>query len=418
MEKRQESPILDHVIQNLIISDPSLTPYPQNSTFKLFEELMDEKYELDRKELKEYKKIRSLLEFLIDHLNRRFGIQSVAQKILNRLFLTLDANKTHPYLFLFNKLLNKNDESHVSLNFLAFLCRARVDFNKLVENTLKKISKLKIKLPAEYEKKDVGGFVFLSDLLDYINKKFKLKQTKKLFFQKICPKTLSLQDYILFFSSYQLSKNGKNLSDSNLLKFEVSKIIKKFFGKILDSGQITSFENFLNQEDFKTVLTSSSIIKNGAKCMVSKSEFLYVLFEVYEELKQKYFLVLRNEFRKHEKMGKNSFLLAVTSLDQSFDNELVFKMFREGLASQENEEMKEEVIQETTFVEVLISYCSGLLKDFGNLYAEVPNFNKAYLDRRVNYADICLNSQDAIDLHSPLFKTKSMRFQQSSVFSN
>ena len=75
--------------------------------FRFFEEMMDKKYEVDTGDLKAKRKPRTMTEFLIEHLNRMFGLKKIAYRHLAQIMPALNqlVVEKQPYGTLFSRLL-------------------------------------------------------------------------------------------------------------------------------------------------------------------------------------------------------------------------------------------------------------------------------------------------------------------------
>ena len=281
------------ILHDITIKNSNVTPYPLKATIKLFEDLMDKKFMLDCKELKEFKKPRDLSDFLIDYMNRSFGIQSVAQKTLNRLLLTLESSKDNPYLILFCRLLKILYPRPIPLNLLTYLCRIRVDFNALIEKfQAKSLQQKQNSEKLDSFQKELGGNALLLDVFELIQKKFKSKKIQKHIFQQLCPNGLEIHKYLIYYSCYRISKSGQ-IFNINIKEQTRSKIFDEFFSFIdfkMTEEQVNDASNYFYKEEIKKLANAISIKTYNENVLnrrysISKCQFLNILIQVYDDIK-------------------------------------------------------------------------------------------------------------------------------------
>ena len=79
----------------LQIKETSEKPMSIVNLFKFLEELMDRKYEIDIKDLKDNRIPRTMTEFIQEHLSRVFGIPKIANRQLAQIIPAL--KELHQY---------------------------------------------------------------------------------------------------------------------------------------------------------------------------------------------------------------------------------------------------------------------------------------------------------------------------------
>ena len=292
-ECRNKSEINNPMLIEIAVKTNNIVPYPLKSTLKLFEDLMDKKYALDCKEMKEFRKPRELSEFFIDFMNRSFGIQSVAQKTLNRVLITLEYNQKHSYLDLFCRLLKIYTPHPISLNMLAYICKVRCEFNQLIGKYANRITQMRVKYEnSNFENKEFGGSASLIDVFEWITQNFKVPLVKKQVFQSLSISSLQPHEYLIFYSCYKASKAGAPiiLSIQNRSKSEILQSLLSFIDFPITSPQRGGLENYISEQTIKKLSTSLSIsIFNEntlkPKYTINKCEFLNSLPETYSLLK-------------------------------------------------------------------------------------------------------------------------------------
>ena len=62
------------------------------NVFNFLEDIMDKKYETDMRDIKDHRQMRSMTEFVMESLQRQFGIQALALKFLRQVHSRLLPN--------------------------------------------------------------------------------------------------------------------------------------------------------------------------------------------------------------------------------------------------------------------------------------------------------------------------------------
>lgn len=201
-------------------------PMSYVNLFRFFEDMMDNKHKTDLKDLQDRRRPRSMTEFLMEYLNRRFGIESLAMKTLGQLLPALKslANEGHPYARLFARLLQIFHPDPVPYNLSLYLVKARIEFHHYIEKAEKikealslkpnKESSNKTHGKAAYEHAGTGGEAMIVDIIDHIYMLFEEDpESGTLMIEKICPDKVDFNDFVAFLIANKMRKKGKKPED-------------------------------------------------------------------------------------------------------------------------------------------------------------------------------------------------------------
>jgi hypothetical protein len=372
---------------------------PFNQVLKIFEDLMDKKFALDQKELKEQVKPRELAEFFPDYLNRNFGIQKVGQRMLGKFLASLKNYSSHPYIKLLCRFLRVECEDPVSLNLLVFLCKARNDFNSLLKNSEKKVDDKSLKI--------TGGTVQLIKLFGYLSKEFKDPEVYAEVVSRMCPGSLKFEEYLIFYSLNKIVKTAANIQIT-CAKDVLSSILNSL-DFTLTTEQLTNLSSFVLSSENKQILNRFSFsayksCRSDPRYSINKCEFLEGLISTYENFKNLAILMISQVLSNFEVLDRISFIKAVSELDSSFSFELKERLFDEGKKIEGSE-----LISEETFTLLMIQSGIWKLCYFRKGYIDHKLFNEAYKPRRVDYADLCIKPSDAFDLRSSVHRSQTLK---------
>ena len=327
---------------------PSL-PLTLNQILKIFEDLMDKKYVLDQKELNDQVKPRELAEFFPDYLNRKFGIQKVGQKMLGKFLSSLKSYSSHPYISLLCRFLRVECEEPISLNLLVFLCKARNDFNLIIQKnlTLRKEKILDMK-----KFKEFGGSVSLVSVISYIDKEFTDAEVLSEIKSKLCPSSLTFEEYLVFLVLNKRVKSGLSLSFSSsqeLLNLILSSI--DFNLTLHQTRQVTQFilASDSKQQSHYFSFNFYKSARHSPKYQVWKSEFLQSIISAYETLKYSALVTILSTVPKYSQLDKPNFLSALNEIEPNLSIELQLRLFNEAELID-----KSSIITEQTFTHLLI----------------------------------------------------------------
>ena len=314
--EKQEAVTHNIILQNMqsasVATDKPLTYL---NIFKFFEELMDAKFEVDSKDLKARRKPRGMTEFLMEHLNRQFGIKALAMKFLGQLVpgIQLLYNENLPYAVLFARFLQVFSPDPIPFQLSLFLTRVRIDFHRLMEKFSKErekkaapAKKTKGAQPkthgrAAYELAATGGEAYTSDVLMLIYDLFDNDHPSgELALELLRPEKVSHSDYVLFKLCHKMAKLGMNpegvfnlidadhggsIDEEEFVKGIQSSLelwipeteIRSVFGELATDG-VLSKHSFLARCSFDWYYA----VVRGDDFITTKCEFLTALITVFE----------------------------------------------------------------------------------------------------------------------------------------
>ncbi|CAG9318928.1 unnamed protein product [Blepharisma stoltei] len=288
-----------------------------SNIFTFLEEMMDSKYKTDLRDLKDKRKPRSMTEFLMEFLNRRFGIENLAMKTLSQILPTLKnlVDENHPYACFFARLLQIFHPDPVPYNLSLYLVRARMEFHPLIEKADKLKETIGFNLSKEAQQKNTthgraqfdyagtGGEAMVIDVIKHAYLLFEEDpESGTLFFEKICPERVNFNDFIAFLISNKMRKKGKRPEElfhkldkertnsisaqifidgaKNDLELWISnENIQNFFQQLDSSGNgevdLNEFTAVINIDKYTKCTTHLDYI-------VTKEKFLNALIDVYE----------------------------------------------------------------------------------------------------------------------------------------
>lgn len=112
-------------------------PMTYLNIFRFFEDMMDKKFEVDNGDLAARRKPRNMTEFMIEHLNRMFGLKKLAMRHLAQIMPALNqmVNEKQLYGTLFSRLLQIFHPSPIVFPMAMYITRQRIAFNELVEKS-------------------------------------------------------------------------------------------------------------------------------------------------------------------------------------------------------------------------------------------------------------------------------------------
>ena len=311
----ENNPLL-HELRSYSI-DESTKHMPIANLFKMFEEMMDRKYEVDCQDIKAKRKPRYMTEFLMEHLTRMFGLKKLAEKELGRLIPALRKlnEQKHPTAMLFCRLLQIFHPEPVPFHIAIFLTRTRWEFQKLVEKAAKGTSLknqkrgLKIGPQAKGNSKDyLGGNALLANIFSLVYSLFENdKLSRAITISLLKPESVTMNDYLVFKICHKMAKMGKTAEQvftdwdkdggGSIDKEELLEGMKGYLDLYMTNHDIETLYNSLdpnNEGEIKSSVFYSviSIDKYAEMCKsevysCSKTKFCLILLEVYEKLQKR-----------------------------------------------------------------------------------------------------------------------------------
>ena len=110
-------------------------PMQRALVWKLFEQLMDKKFEQDSEDMSVGMQPRPMPQFVIDYMIEQEGVKSSANKVLSQLVLSLAElyKEKHQYGTLFCRLVQVSHPDPIDNILAAFIVKVRKEFNALIE---------------------------------------------------------------------------------------------------------------------------------------------------------------------------------------------------------------------------------------------------------------------------------------------
>lgn len=337
------------------------------SFFKFMEELMDKKFDSDKKDISEFKQIKSLPEFLPEYLTKTLGIQSLALKFLVQLIPTLHnlCTENHPYGIFFARLLNLFHPDPISYSLAIYLVKIRMEFQPLLEkyerSMVEPVKKgEKNKKPANsgknaYELAGSGGMALLTDVIELVYQLFVGdKEAGLKVLELLKPSKISHEDFVAFKICHKMAKLGKTPE-------MIFKLLDKDQGGTIDSTEfitgtkddldlwisdanISKLMSQLDTDGTGEVTKEAFMGKISMKALmqwnkdpnfaVSKASFLNALADVHKFKHRKLTAKLNPEFKKvgKDNMSVNEFAEVVARLEPGLSKQEIDKLFFEASA--------------------------------------------------------------------------------------
>jgi hypothetical protein len=284
-------------------------PMSYLNVFKFFEELMDTKYETDCADIKARRQPRTMTEFMMEHLRRKYGMPKLQMKNLSALLLGIRQlmDDNHPYVILFARLLQVFHPDPIPFPLAMFLTKARVDFHSLSDKGLNlpktpKLQKASTYGREAYENAGTGGGGDLKDTLSYVYRLLEDDQESGEIAVKVLkPELISSVDYCVFLILHKLKTSKQSPSD--------------LFG-LLSAGQSLSQQEFV--EGLKTkcsVWVSDDDLARTFKALSKKSDELTKPdFETAFDPKQLKAMSIKSEFQSTKAKFLNALAAAYAGI--------------------------------------------------------------------------------------------------------
>ena len=286
------------------------------SVILLFENLLDEKFEQDQRDIAASRTLKPVTEFLLEYMNRRHGLQAMATKKLAQFVLGLIGMYScgNMYAKVMCGMFNIVKQEPMHANFSIFLTHIRCLFQGLKDKrrrpTERQRSSSNAPLPKQdYRREkfvsiDTGGsapLVFVCDLIYSVFKEF--PASGELLLRLIKPTDLAIEDFIIFKICHKMAQDG--CSPDELFKrldsdhggtidhSEFQKGIQQLMGLWLSSEDLASAmdrispgEAEITREQFARVISFDTYYNSPAlkEVNVSGADFLLSLMNVYQSV--------------------------------------------------------------------------------------------------------------------------------------
>lgn len=371
------------VVMDLYLQNKEITEKPMLVTklIRLFEDMMDLKYSQDLRDIEEKRKPKATPEFMLNFLNRSFGLKHLAIKTLNQIIpVLINSAENSKYLKLCCRFLHIHHPEPIGFTIGLYLMRIRIEFNNLINSKGSIIAKFS-KITQNTHRLE-GGFAFLSDVSTLVFFLFdRISTFRSLTLSLLKPETISKEKYLLFRMCFNLARVSMTAEELFAL-FDIEKqgFLKKetLAGGVLqhldilldnpdlifgafdcqDSGKVTR-EKFLSR--LNPVVYAKNCVNE--KYMVSKSGFLTVILELYNNTRVNATAQMLNYLSDIiiEEISLIRFTEIVLKLDREMNSEFIEFMYNEIIAMHPNRNF---TIENT--VKVLVEFAVGnkILKAF------------------------------------------------------
>jgi len=269
-------------------------PMSYYNLFKFLEDLMDKKFETDKRDLNDKRQPRSMTEFLMEHLMRTFGIEALAFKSLSQLVQSLYKlyQEKHEYGSLFCRLFQLFHPDPVPYALAIYITKARIHFKSLIEKHERYMSNRGAK--KSFERHNQGGQAFLSDSMDLLYSMFwPDKESGTLALELIKPKAISDQEYLVYRLCHKMTRMGTTPE-------AIFSYLDKSQAGILDLSRIKEglkegLDLWVSDEAVAQLFQDLDKFKNG---VVTKSQFLkfFSLEKLIDYNKNQRFVVTKSTF--------------------------------------------------------------------------------------------------------------------------
>lgn len=353
------NPILASLRDIGLTNEKPMTPL---NMFKFLEELMNNKHKTDQKDIVDKRKPRLMTEFLMEHLQRVFGIPKLALRNLSQLVPALQQQfqEGNQYAALFCRLLQLFHPQPIPYHLALFLIKARNDFgvmNEKYEKT-KQSSANKAGNKPSNKNRDVidiastGGYAHLTDVIEYVYRTFTGdREAGTLILNQMKPFNLPVEDIIAYKICHKMSKLGKSSESlfslidkdgdgsvdinefvkgcrSNLDLWVTPENIRKLFTRldVHKDGRIRK-ETFLSVINIKSF---QNLNKTG-KYLITKSSFLNALTDIFMIRQRRDAAYLLGIINKYDYIDQDLFESTVRRIDSSLPVNRIAQLYKEAV---------------------------------------------------------------------------------------
>lgn len=357
-------------------------PMSRINVFRFLEDLFDKKFEVDKQDERDSKALMSVPEFMMEHLMKTFGTQSIALKFLSQLIPGLYEiyKEGHKYAEVFSRLLQIFHPEPAPLVLAVFVTKARMDFFQLVDKNERSLESdgRKERGKVAYEAAGNGGKALVGDVIELVYRLFtEDHEGGEKVLEMIKPEKVKAEDFVAYKICHKMAKLGKtpemifNLLDKdqggtidskeftsgtkNDLDLWISDKNIGLLVQALDSTgtQEISKESFMSKINMRFLLDCN---KNPV-WTVTKARFLEVLLDVFVNKRKTVFNVLEEKAKPSGIFNKDTFAGGVNELEPNVGVETVEKMFDEA-------KDKDKVVKLQAAGEVASKYGLGGLNSF------------------------------------------------------
>ena len=335
-------------------------PLTAPQVIKFFEEMLDQKYDADRRDLKNQKPLKPLPDFMLDHMNRQFGLKKLAQKNLCQFMAAIQGmyEENEPAYLLMCRFMQILHPDPVTYLLGIFLTRIRVEFVPFMEKYQKDREARESR--RNLGKKDMKSSsnplscqeAYLVDIIGYIYSLFENdRRSGELMLKLLQPTGVGMIDYLTFKLCHKMAKLGLNVDGL------FSMLDPHGFGYIDERDFVTKsrreLEMWISGEDLSTLFRHLSDgqkeINRGTftgkvnvkvyleHCksdlyVVTRQQFLICLIEVYNVRQRRDGVFIKNKIGGDAFFTHEQVIEKLTSIEPTLDPEKAETLYQEALS--------------------------------------------------------------------------------------
>lgn len=362
-------------------------PLSAPQVVKFFEEMMDQKYDADIRDLKNQKPLKPLPDYMLDHLNRIFGLKKLALKNLSQLMPALESmySDQDPNHLLLCRLIQVLHPDPVPYQLGVFLTKIRVEFIPFMEKYQKdKEARESRKNLGKKESKAAGNVVapqeaYLVDTIGYIYSLFENdRRSGELMLKLLQPSSVQMIDYLIFKLCHKMAKLGLNVEGL------FSMLDPHGFGYIDEHDFITKsrreLELWVSTEDLSTLFRDmSGGHKELNKAMfsgkinyklylehcksdlyiVTRQQFLICLIEVYHTRQRRDGVYLMNKIGKEAFFTKEQVIEKLRNIEATLEQDRAEELYQQALSHASDPESG---VDQRSLLKTILQNPLGLMK--------------------------------------------------------
>lgn len=392
------------------------------SVILLFENLLDEKFDQDQRDLSSNRSPRPVTEFLLEYMSRRHGLQAMATKKLAQFVLGLIGLYScgNMYAKVMCGMFNIVRQEPMHANFAVFLTHIRWLFQGLKEKRRRPAERQRSSSNAPLPKQDyrrekfvnidTGGsapLVFVCDLIYSVFKDF--PANGELLLRLIKPAELAIEDFIIFKICHKMAQDGCSPEDlfkrldldhgGTIDHSEFQKGIQQLMGLWLSSedleramDRISPGEAEITKEQFARVISFDTYYNSPAlrEVNVSGADFLLSLMNVYQSVLEECGNAYRSVTNREE-IELTDFEAAIRLFDPTQSRLDIVRIYNN---------VSVEKLNFQAFLDICQSEYLGRFSSFGN----------SHLDYRKLETETGKSEAARTDLDTPRTKDKKKTF--------
>lgn len=323
-------------------------PMSYSNVWKLFENMMQEKYKLDRLETAVGRTPRPMIDYILDFVYLQYGLKSLANKQLKALMTSLEElNKlNHPYGTIFSRLLGVFHQRPLNSNLAVYIMVANELFNSYSSKARSSLGSF----AQHYELQQYGGQCSIVDAMEIIMKLCKNQRDRgERIILSLKKDTDHKIDMIIIKICGTMFKMNKN-SDFFLEIFNLGEEIRIDYHEFVDAIRIklniwvTQEEaedlcafidedavGSISYEEWKSKIVFDKYLElaNSSVAAITKAQLFNALIEEYEiEIVQEY-----NELRQTiriSQLDEKQFNKYIKEIDPTLEEHDIARLYEEA----------------------------------------------------------------------------------------